>query len=107
MPQLVRLYITNIVIGFALALIFTALLVGLDVGHLRHLVTASGLVGVLAVVMLIVFNTILFAGVQFAIAVMRMAEPNTPPSGGRPVRVFRARQRVPAVQAAVRPNRSV
>lgn len=81
MPKLVRLYIINIAIGFLLAVIFTALLVGLDIGNLRDLVTTvSG--GWLAVLMLIVFHTILFGGVQFAIAVMRMADHKTPPPGG-------------------------
>ena len=86
MPKLVRLYIVSVAIGFGLACAFTALLIGLDVGHLRHLVMATqgGWIGALVLVML---NTIVFAGVQFAIAVMRLAEPEDRPRGGRRIRV--------------------
>ncbi len=81
MPELVRLYIRNIVYGFLLAVVFTGLLIWLDIAHLRHLVMAvKG--GWLAIVMLVVFNTIVFAGVQFAIAVMAMAEKGDPPASG-------------------------
>lgn len=82
MPELIRLYVRNIFFGFLLAVAFTVALVGLDVAHLRHL-TLETPGGWLAILMLIVFNTIVFAGVQFAIAVMRMAEPRTPPHGGK------------------------
>lgn len=81
MPELVRLYIRNILLGAVLAVVFTTLLIVLDVGNLRHLTLETGS-GWLAIVMLVVFNTILFAGVQFAIAVMRMAEPEDRPRGG-------------------------
>ena len=97
MPKLVRLYIVNIAIGFLLAVIFTGALIGLNVANLRHLVTSvSG--GWVAVTMLIAFHTVLFSGVQFAIAVMRMAEDPETPSPGRRIRVWRqpARLRVPA-----------
>ena len=63
----------NVAYGFALACVFTGLLIGFDIAHLRHLVVATQ-GGWLAVLMLVVFNTIVFAGVQFAIAVMRMAD---------------------------------
>lgn len=96
MPQLVQLYIRNVLIGFALALGFTGLLLALNIGNLWHLVTHSP-GGLLAVVMLVVFNTIVFAGVQFAIAVMRMAEPESPRGGGR--RQPRALEPVPVVSA--------
>ncbi len=75
MTALVRMYIRNVAIGFVLALVFTGALLALNVANLWHLVThTQG--GVIAVIMLVVFNTIVFAGVQFAIAVMRMAEPD-------------------------------
>lgn len=81
MPELVRLYIRNVALGFVLALLFTGALLALNVANLWHLVSStSG--GVIAVVMLVVFNTIVFAGVQFGIAVMRMAEDRDPPHGG-------------------------
>ncbi|MFO1174455.1 MAG: hypothetical protein U1E48_04515 [Paracoccaceae bacterium] len=73
MPQLVRLYIRHVVIGFALALVFTGLLLALNVGNLWHLVSATK-GGMLAAGMLVVANAIVFSGVQFAIAVMGMAE---------------------------------
>lgn len=81
LPELVRLYLRNIALGFLLALVFTGLLLALDVAHLRHL-TLETTGGWLAIVMLVAFNTIVFAGVQFAIAVMRMAEPGDPPRRG-------------------------
>jgi hypothetical protein len=74
MPELVRLYIRNVLIGFAIAVAFTALLLWFDVAGLWHLVTHTA-EGPLAVVLLVVFNGIVFSGFQFGIAVMRMAEP--------------------------------
>ncbi|WP_207630165.1 hypothetical protein [Paracoccus xiamenensis] len=88
MPKLVRLYIVNIAVGFLLAVIFTAALIGLNIGNLRHLVTSVS-AGWVAVAMLIAFHTVLFAGVQFAIAVMRMAEDGGGPTSGRRITVFR------------------
>ena len=62
------MYIRNVLIGLGLSVLFTASLVLLDVAHLRHLtLETSG--GWLAIVMLVVFNTICFAGAQFGIAV--------------------------------------
>ena len=84
MPELVRLYIRHVVVGFALGAGFTGLLLWLDVAGLGHLVGATR-EGPLAVAMLVVFNTIVFAGVQFAIAVMSMAEPEDKGRGGSPV----------------------
>lgn len=81
MPELVRLYIRNVLLGLLLAVCFAALLIGFDVANLRHL-TLETTGGWLAILMLVVFNTIVFAGVQFAIAVMRLAEPEDRPRGG-------------------------
>ncbi len=79
MPALVRLYIRHCLIGFAIAGAFTAGLLWLNVANLQHLVlNTSG--GALAVFLLFFFNGLLFAGVQFAIAVMGMAE--KPDHGG-------------------------
>jgi hypothetical protein len=81
MPELVHLYIRNIVAGLVLAVLFTAALVGLDVANLRHLtLETSG--GWLAIAMLVMFNTIVFAGVQFGIAIMRMGESEDDPRRG-------------------------
>lgn len=82
MPALVRLYIVNVCIGFALAAVFTGLLVWLDVAGLRHLILHTP-DGPLAGALLVLFNGIVFAGVQFGIAVMRMAAPEDRDGGRR------------------------
>ncbi|HSF65267.1 MAG TPA: hypothetical protein VLA78_12815 [Paracoccaceae bacterium] len=96
MPKLVRLYIVNVAIGFALAAVFTALLVVFDVAGLQRLILGSSM-GLVAAAMLVIFNGVVFAGVQFAIAVMRMADrpEDDGPAGGMrvpvPVRVAEKR----------------
>ncbi len=84
MPRLVRMYMLNVAIGFGLSAVFTALLLWLDVARLGHLVSHTS-EGWIAALMLFVFNGIVFAGVQFAIAVMRMEEKE--PRGGKPLRL--------------------
>ncbi|WJS85830.1 hypothetical protein [Paracoccus sp. TOH] len=96
MPQLIRLYIVSIAIGFALALVFTGLLLALDVAGLRHLTSATR-GGWIAVLMLTVFHTILFSGVQFGIRVMLMAQGEGPRGGHRQ----RIRRRPAPAPAAV------
>jgi hypothetical protein len=86
MPKLVRLYIVSVAIGFAVALAFAVGLVWLDVANLRHLILMTDS-GPMAFFLLVVFNGIVFGGVQFAIAVMRLAEDDRGPRGGRPVPV--------------------
>lgn len=81
MPKLIRLYIVNSAIGFAVAAAFVVGLVALDVANLRHLILDTPM-GWLAGLMMVMFNGVVFAGVQFAIAVMRMAEPEDSPPGG-------------------------
>lgn len=84
MPRLVRLYIRQVIVGFAISAVFVAALLWLDVANLWHLVTHTS-AGPLAVVLLWVFNGIVFAGVQFGISIMRLAEPEPrDPGGGRP-----------------------
>ena len=83
MPKLIRLYIVNVLIGFAISVLFLGALLALDVAGLRHLVleTPSGWA---AGLMLFFANGVVFAGVQFAIAVMNLAEDDLPrPRGGR------------------------
>ncbi len=82
MPKLIRLYIVNVAIGFAVALAFVAGLVWADVANLRHLIFGSDQ-GVLAFFLLVMFHGVVFGGVQFAIAVMRMAEDDTGPKSGK------------------------
>ncbi len=93
MPELVRLYIRQCLIGFALAGVFVALLLGFDVAGLRRLVMATE-GGFLAVFLLFVFNGLVFAGVQFGMTIMRMARPEDGGTGG-------LRDAVPADAAAI------
>lgn len=88
MPKLIQLYIVNCAIGFAIAAAFVAGLLALDVANLRHLIFGSSM-GWLAAAMLVVSNGVVFAGVQFAIAVMRMAAPEDGPRGGTKAPVVR------------------
>ena len=81
MPKLVQLYITHVAIGFGIGAVFVALLVGFDIAGLGHLVLSSD-AGWLAALMLWVSNGIIFAAVQFGIAVMRLAESDDRPRGG-------------------------
>lgn len=92
MPRLVRLYIRQVAIGFLLSGVFVALLMWLNVGNLWHLVThASG--GWIALALLVIFNGIVFAGVQFGISVMRMADEGG--DDGRGKRISFATPKVP------------
>ncbi|WP_417719720.1 hypothetical protein [Salipiger sp.] len=95
MPQLVRLYIRQCLAGFGLATGFVAMLLWFDVGNLGHLVTQSD-AGGLALFLLWFFNGLVFAGVQFAITVMRMAEDDDTPSGGPRLRAEPLRIRADA-----------
>ena len=82
MPALIRLYLIQISIGFGVAAIFVGALVALDVGSLRHLLMGDPS-GWFALVLLWVLNGLVFAGVQFGIAVMRMASDDDEGQGGR------------------------
>ena len=84
MPELVRLYITQVAWGFIISAVFVAVLLALDVANLRHLITGSD-IGLIAVLMLWFMNGIVFAGVQFAYAIMSMAKKPRGPRGGTPV----------------------
>ncbi len=92
MPQLVRLYIRHVLTGFALAAVFTGLLVWFNVGNLWHLVTHTS-EGPLAAFLLFFFNGIVFGGVQHGIAIMLMAREDdtsgghAPPAGAEPAPV--------------------
>ncbi|PJE33445.1 hypothetical protein PSM7751_00008 [Pseudooceanicola marinus] len=93
MPKLIRLYITQCLIGFGISALFTAGLVYFDVMGLQRLVLGSS-DGLLGAFLIFFSNGIVFAGVQFAISIMRMAEKDDGPKGGtrlpilaQPVRV--------------------
>ena len=73
MPKLIRLYIKNVAIGFGLAAVFVGMLLWFNIANLWHLVSTSDK-GWLAVLILWVSNGIIFAGVQFGIAVMRLKD---------------------------------
>ena len=88
MPKLVRLYITHVAFGFAVSAAFVAALVTMDVGGIGHLVLGSDM-GVVAALMLWVFNGTIFASVQFGLAVMAMAEDDAPRGGLRAPHAFR------------------
>lgn len=82
MPALVHLYIRNVIIGFGLSAVFVGALLWLDIAGLWHLISTSPQ-GWIAALMLFVFNGIVFAGVQFAIAIMRLASDGRPGGGRR------------------------
>jgi hypothetical protein len=82
MPRLVRLYIRQVLIGFALSGLFVFALLYTNVGNLWHLISGSDM-GWVALIMLLMFNGIVFSGVQFAIAIMRMEERDEGPRGGK------------------------
>lgn len=101
LPALVRLYIQQVAIGFGLSAVFVALLLGVNVAGLRDLIlTTQG--GWIALFLLFFFNGLVFAGVQFAIRIMRMAEPDQGAGGGRPGRALRAYRPLAPQQADVR-----
>ena len=101
MPELVKMYIRNVVIGFGIAGAFTAMLLWFNVMNLWSLVSTSD-AGLLAVFLLWFMHGIVFAGVQFAWAVMAMAEKDGGPRGGTPVahqfQVVRVRAEAPSRQ---------
>ena len=84
MPKLIKLYILNVMIGFAIAGAFVAMLLWFNVMGLWHLVSTSDS-GLLAVFILWFMNGIVFAGVQFGWAVMALAEKDNGPRGGTPL----------------------
>ena len=84
MPKLIRLYISQVALGFVISAVFVGVLLALNVANLRHLITGSE-IGLIALFMIWFMNGIVFAGVQFAYAIMSMAEKPKGPRGGTPV----------------------
>jgi len=87
MPELVKLYIRHVLIGFAVAAAFVAMLLWFNVMNLWHLISSSD-VGIVALLVLWFSHGVVFAGVQFAWAVMAMAEPSKG-GGGKYQRVLK------------------
>jgi hypothetical protein len=85
MPELVKLYIRSVVIGFVISAAFTAGLIWFDVARLGHLIIGSD-IGLIAALVMVTLNGILFASVQFAFRIMAMAEDTDRPTGGRKTR---------------------
>jgi hypothetical protein len=108
MPKLVKLYIRHTAIGFAIAAAFVAMLLYFNVQNLWYLVTHSG-AGPLAVFLLWFMNGIVFAGVQFAWAVMNLAEKKDDTRGGTPIvhefQPVHVRSDETRAQSKRRPNR--
>jgi len=71
MPRLIRIYVRDCLLGFALGILFSMGLVLFNVANLAHLIdTVDG--GWLAFALLSFFNGIVFSGVQFGITIMRL-----------------------------------
>jgi len=82
MPKLIKLYIRHVLIGFAIAGAFVAMLLWFNVMNLWHLVSTSD-VGLMAVFVLWFAHGIVFAGVQFGVAIMALAKSPDGGSGGK------------------------
>ena len=81
MPELIKLYIRHSAIGFGVAALFVGLLLWFNVMNLRYLIAQDD-AALLALFVLWFFNGVVFASVQFAYAVMRLAEKSEPPRQG-------------------------
>ena len=80
MPQLVRLYLKSVAIGFGLAVALVGFMMWQDVAGLRRLILASD-VAITATFLLVFFNGMVFSATQFGIAVMSL-ESDDGPGGG-------------------------
>ena len=104
MPKLIRLYITHCAIGFGIAAVFVGMLMWFNVANLWHLISGSDK-GWLALLVLWLSNGVVFAGVQFGIAVMRMKDDDDDePRGGRRQRVAPQPRMIPVRVAAGGPR---
>lgn len=104
MPRLVRMYITQVLIGFAISAAFVGVLLWFNVMNLWYLVTHSA-DGILAVFLLWLFNGIVFAGVQFAISIMRMMDDDDDePRGGHRQRIMQREPQLIPIRIEARPR---
>ena len=86
MPRLVRLYIVQSLWGFVIAACFVVGLLWFDVARLGYLATHSAS-GPFAIFLLWAHMGLVFAGVQFAIAVMRLRGKDAPDPPERGIRL--------------------
>ncbi|CUH75191.1 hypothetical protein TRM7557_00262 [Tritonibacter multivorans] len=85
MPDLIKLYIRSALWGLVLAAIFVGMLMWFNVMNLWSLISGSN-EGVIALLALWIANAIVFGAVQFAWAIMDMAEDDDDePRGGTKV----------------------
>ena len=104
MPKLIRLYITHVAIGFGIAGVFVATLLYFNIANLWYLVSGSD-IGWLAVLILWLANGVVFAGVQFAIAVMRLKDDDDDePRGGHRQRIMQRELEVIPVPVYIGPR---
>ena len=86
MPQIVKTYIQQVLIGFSVSAVFTGILLWQNVANLWHLVTHDP-IGPLAVFLLWMFSGIVFAGLQFGLRIMSLSDDDdSGPTRGLPVR---------------------
>ncbi|MBN2905704.1 MAG: hypothetical protein JXJ18_03235 [Rhodobacteraceae bacterium] len=106
MPKLISLYIRHSIIGFALSGAFVAMLLYFNVANLWHLVSHDA-AGWMAVGLLVLFNGIVFSGVQFGIAIMSMGrdEDDNSRGGRRPERVRGMAQALVPIPVRARDDR--
>jgi hypothetical protein len=81
MPKFIRHYMTQIAIGFGLGAVFVAMLLYFNIANLWHLVSQSE-DGWLAVLILWFANSMIFAGVQFALAAIGVNDDDDDGPGG-------------------------
>ena len=104
MPEPIRFYIRNVLIGFAVAAVFVTVLLWFNVANLTHLIFTSD-IWAIALFMLWFFNGIVFAGVQSGIAVMAMARETGDDGPGGNVPEVASPALVPAVAPAQKQHR--
>ena len=93
MPKIAQFYAKHCLFGFAIAAAFIAALLYFNVANLWHLISTSD-IGLMALVVFWILNGIVFAGVQTAVAVMRLADKDDgdAPKGGTPEMAYVAVQ---------------
>ena len=96
MPKLVRLFFVNSLIGYAIAMAFTMMIIAFDIAGIGQLVQRSD-GGWFAAALFTVLNGNVFAAVQCGIAIMRMAKDDIDPPRGGGDRLARRYATIPVV----------